>query len=115
MKLLLLHEMLEKLKTNRRLRRKLKIFLAAGLFGCFMVGALVVWGGIAAFKGVASIGANPVVKEKILNLEAEIQNAPALVKVGCWGTVKSLINIESWLEKPIAENYNSIKSACLNE
>lgn len=109
------HELLNNLLTNQRLKRKLKIFLAAGLIGCLMIGVLVVWGGIAAFKGVASIGTNPVVQEKIMNLETELQNAPALVKVGCWETVKSYINVESWLEKPIAENYNTIKSACLHE
>lgn len=109
------HELLKKLETNQRQKRKLKIFLAAGLVGCFMIGALVFWGGIAVFKGVASVGTNPEVQEKILSLETEIQNAPALVKVGCWGTVKSLMNVEVWIEKPIAENYNSMKSACLNE
>jgi len=108
-------EIFKKLETNRRLKHKLKIFLGAGLVGCLLIGALVVWGGIAAFKGVASIGTNPMVQEKILSLETEIQNAPALVKVGCWGTLKSFMNVESWLEKPIAENYNNIKFACLNE
>lgn len=108
-------ELLKKLETNLRLKRKFKIFLAAGLVGCFMISALFVWGGITVFKGVASVGTNPVVQEKILRLETEIQNAPALVKVGCWDTVKSLMNVESLLEKPIAENYNNIKAACLNE
>jgi len=109
------NELFKKLEMNHRLKQKLKIFLGAGLVGCLLIGALVVWGGVAAFKGVASIGTSPMVQEKILNLEAEIQNAPALVKVGCWGTVKSYMNVASWLEKPIAENYNNIKSACLNE
>jgi len=115
MKRLISHELFKKLETNHRLKQKLKIFLGAGLAGCLLTGALVVWGGIAVFKGVASIGTSPMVQEKILNLETEIQNAPALVKVGCWGTVKSFMNVASWLEKPIAENYNTIQSACLNE
>ena len=108
-------ELLNKLKTNHQLKRKFKIFMGAGLVGCLMIGALVVWGGIVAFKSIASIGTNPVVQEKILSLETEIQKVPALVKIGCWGTVKSLMNVEIWIEKPIAENYNSMKSACLNE
>ena len=88
--------------------------ILAGASG-IKTGNAVVWGGIEAFKSVASIGTNPVVQEKILSLETEIQKVPALVKVGCWGTVKSLMNVEVWIEKPIAENYNSMKSACLNE
>ena len=115
MKQLISNELFKKLEANHRLKQKLKIFLGAGLVGCLMICALVVWGGIAAFKSVASIGTNPMVQEKILNLETEIQNAPAFVKVGCWGTVKSFMNVASWLEKPIAENYNTIQSACLNE
>ncbi len=80
-----------------------------------MIGALGVWGGIAAFKSVASIGTNPIVQEKIMRLETEIQNIPALVRVGCWGTVKSLMNAERWIEKPLAENYKNIQSACFNQ
>lgn len=108
-------ELLKNLGTNHQLKRKLKIFLGVGLVGCLMIGALVVWGGIAAFKSVASIGTNPIVQEKILSLETEIQKVPALVKIGCWETVKSFMNGAVWIEKPLAENYNNIKSACLNE
>ena len=115
MKYLILLEMLKKLETDRRLRQKFKIFLAAGLIGCLMIGVLAVWGGIAVFKGVVSVGTSPVVQEKIMRLEAEFETAPPLVKAGCWETVKSHMNVESWLEKPIAENYNNIKAACLNE
>jgi hypothetical protein len=59
-----------------------------------MIGSLVVWGGIAAFKTVSNIGTNPIVQEKILNLETEVQNMPAILKVGCWATMKSLMNLE---------------------
>lgn len=115
MKSFIFLESLRKFNTNRQLKQKLKIFLGAGLVGCLMIGALVVWGGIAAFKTISNIGTNPIVQEKILNLETEVQKMPALVKVGCWTTMKSLMNVEVWLEKNISENYNNIKSACLNE
>ena len=115
MKRLIFLEFLRKIGTKHQLKQKIKIFLGAGLVGCLMIGALIVWGGIAAFKSVAGLGTNPIVQEKILSLETEIKNAPALVKSGCWGTVKSLMHMESWIEKPIAENYNTIKSACFNE
>lgn len=105
---------MRKFNTNHQLKRKLKIFIGAGLVSSLIVGALLVWGGIAALKTVSSIGTNPVVQEKVLNLENEIQNLPALVKVGCWTTVKSFMDVEVWLNTPIAENYNNIKSACFN-
>jgi hypothetical protein len=115
MKSFIFLELLRKFNTNRRLKQKFKIIIGAGIVGCLIIGGLVVWGGIAAFKTVSNIGTNTIAQEKISNLETEVQNMPALVKVGCWSTVKSLMNLETWLEKPVAENYNNIKSACLNE
>ncbi len=121
-------EELRYLKTNFKLNRKLKIFLGAGLAGILMVGALVVWAGIATFKSVASIGTNPVVQEKIkswndtnvqekiVSLETGVKNLPApLIKVDCWTTAQSLMKVEVWIAKPFAENLNSLKIACLNK
>lgn len=108
-------ELLRKINNNRQLRQKLKIVIGVGIVGCLIIGALVVWGGIAAFKTASNIGTNLNVQEKISSLETEVQNMPALVKVGCWSTVKSLMNVEIWLEKPVSENYINIKSACLTE
>ena len=120
-------EELKYLKTNYKLNRKLKIFLGAGLAGILMVGALVVWAGVATFKSVASIGTNPVVQEKIkswndtnvqekiVGLETGVKNLPALAKVGCWTTAQSLMKVELWIAKPFVENLNSLKLACLNK
>lgn len=115
MKSLIILELLKKINTNRQLKQGIKIFIGVGLVGCLIIGGLVVWGGIAAFKAASNIGTNLNVQEKISSLETEVQNMPALVKVGCWSTVKSLMNVEIWLEKPVAENYNNITSACLTE
>lgn len=115
MKHLLLIEILRKFGTNPQLRRKLKIVFAVVFVCCLATGTLVIWGGISAFKSIAAIGTSPVVQEKILRLETTIENAPALVQTGCWETVKSLMNVEVWIEKPIAESYSKVKSACLNE
>lgn len=112
MKPIIVLELLKKLQTNQQLKRKLKVFLGVGLAGFLMVGVLVVWAGVATFKSVANLGSNPIVQEKILNLETEIKNLPALAKVGCWNTAQSLLKVEVWLEKPVADNFNSIKAAC---
>jgi len=120
-------EELRYLKTNYKSNRKLKIFLGASLAGILMVGALVVWAGIATFKSVVSIGAKPVVQEKIkswndtnvpdkiASLESGVKNLPALTKVGCWTTAQSLMKVEVWVAKPFVENLNSLKLACLNK
>jgi hypothetical protein len=111
----ILLEQPKNLKSNPQLKRKLKIFLGVGLAGILMVGALVVWAGIATFKSVASIGTNPAVQEKIVGLETGIKNLPALTKVGCWTTAQSLMKVEVWIEKPLIDNLNSLKLACLNK
>jgi hypothetical protein len=120
-------ELVQNIRANHPLKRKFKIFLGVGFVGSLLLGALFIWGGIAAFKSIASIETNPVVQEKIKkwnnsefkdkipSLEAEINKLPALAKIGCWTTAKSLMSIGAWLEKPIAENYNNLKSACLKE
>lgn len=115
MKKFILHELFKLTSKNYQLKKKLKIFLGSFIVGCFLIGILVAWGGVTAFKSIVGIGTNPVVQEKIMDIENEIKNAPALFKSGCLETFKDLINIEIWLEKPIAENYNNIKSACLNK
>ena len=124
----LILEQLKNLKTNPQLKRKFKIFLGVGLTGFLVVCALVVWAGIATFKNVASsVGANPVVQEKIKSwndsnlqekigsLETGVKNLPALAKAGCWTTAQSLMKVQAWIEKPVAENVNSLKVACLNK
>lgn len=115
MKNIITLESLRKITENRQFKRKFKIFLGVSLAGFLMIGALVVWGGIAVFRGVADMGTNPVVQEKILNLETEIKNLPALAYADCWNTAKSFMNVAVWLEKPLAENFNNIKSACFNQ
>lgn len=120
-------ESLKNTRANHQLKRKLKIISGVGLAGSLMLGALFIWSGITAFKSISSIETNPVVQEKIKNwnnsnmqdkissLESDINKLPALAKIGCWTTTKSLVNVGVWFEKPISENYNSLKSACLKE
>lgn len=120
-------EELRYLKSNYKFNRKLKIFIGVSFAGIIIVGTLVIWAGIATFKNVANIGANPVVQEKIKSwnnanvqekiagLETGVKNLPALTKVGCWATTQTLMKAEVWIEKPFIENLNSLKIACLNK
>lgn len=52
-----------------------------------------------------------ILTAKVMRLPCEIENIPALAKVGCWNKVQGLMNVEVWLEKPIADNLNSLKLA----
>lgn len=99
---------------GRQLSRKLKIFLGVGFVGIIMIGALVIWAGIATIKGVANLAEEARVSDKVISLQKEMENIATLPKVDCWNTVQGLLNVEIWLESPIAENLQSLKLACMN-
>jgi hypothetical protein len=105
-------ESLNKLKNNPLIVRKLKIILGVTFIGFLLVFALVIWGGVVAVRGVANLGTNANVQEKVVALGKEINNLPALAKVGCWDKAQSLLSIKVWLEKPIAENVKELTQAC---
>jgi len=104
---------MKKFKADGQLKRKLKIFLGVGLVGILLVGALIIWAGVATVQHAASLGADANVQEKVRDLKNELPEIPAPVKVGCWDKVQSLLTVEVWLEKPVADNLKSLKDACL--
>jgi len=106
-------DLMSKLKANDKLKRNLKIFFGIGCIGFLLIGGLIIWAGVATVQHVASLGADPKVQEQVQKLKTEIPNIPALAKVGCWDKVQSLLNVQVWLEKPVAENIQSIKEACI--
>lgn len=99
-------------KFNDHFKRKLKIFLGIGCLGMVLLGGLVIWAGFTAVQQVAKIGGNVSVQEHMENLKGEISEVPAIVKVGCWEKVQSLMNIQVWLKTPLGENITSLKDAC---
>lgn len=107
-----LHKVFNNFKVNDHFKRKLKIFFGIGCLGMVLLGGLVLWAGFTAIQQVAEIGSNVNVKGQVENLKEGISEIPAVVKVGCWEKVQSLMNIQVWLETPLAENITSLKNAC---
>ncbi len=107
-----LHKAFNNFKANDHFKRKLKIFLGIGCLGMVLVGGLVFWAGFTAVQQVAKIGSNVNVQEQMENLKGEISEIPAIVKVGCWEKVQSLLSIQVWLENPLGENITSLQDAC---
>jgi hypothetical protein len=107
-----LHRAFNNFKANDHFKNKLKIFLSIGCLGMVLLGGLVLWAGFTAVQQVAKIGSNVTVQEQMKNLKGGISAIPAIVKVGCWEKVQSLLIIEVWLENPLGENITSIKDAC---
>ena len=107
-----LHKTFNNFKANDQLKRKLKIFLGIGCLGMLLVGGLILWAGVATVQHVAKIGSNVNVQEQVQNLKGNIPKIPAIVKVGCWEKVQSLMSIQVWLETPLGENITSLQDAC---
>lgn len=104
-----------KLRSNDRLKKYLKIFFGVGCLGLLLVGGLIIWAGTATVQHVTDLSTDPKVQEQVQKLKTDIPNMPALVKVGCWEKVQSFMNVQVWLETPVAENIQSLKEACIEE
>ena len=107
-----LSETMRRFMANDQLKKKLKVFLGIGCLGILLVGGLIIWAGVATVKHVASVGANVNVQEQVQNLRTGALNLPAIAKVGCWEKAQSLLAVQVWLEKPVAENIQGLKDAC---
>jgi hypothetical protein len=108
-----LQKTLNNFKDNDLLKRKLKIFLGIGCLGILLVGGLILWASVATVQQVVKLGSNVNIQEQVRNLKGELPAIPAIVKVGCWEKVQSLMSIRIWLETPVAENITDLKDACL--
>jgi len=108
-----LSEIIRRVMANDQLKKKLKVFLGIGCLGILLVGGLIIWAGVATIKNVASIGAKVNVQEQVQNLKTGTLTLPAIAKVGCWEKVQSLLAVQVWLEKPVGENIQGLKDACL--
>lgn len=104
---------MRKFKASEQIRRKFKFFLGAGLAGLLLAGALIIWAGVAAIKHVARLGASANAQEQARDLKTEIPDIPALARVGCRDKAQSLLNVEAWLERPVAANVQGLQEACV--
>lgn len=108
-----LSKTMRRVMANDQLKKKLKVFLGISCIGILLVGGLIIWAGIATVRHVASIGANVNVQEQVQNLQGSALNLQTMAKVGCWEKAQSLLTVQVWLEKPVAENIQGLKDACL--
>ncbi|MDK9705694.1 MAG: hypothetical protein OEL83_01480 [Desulforhopalus sp.] len=101
--------------TNHLLKRRLKIILGIALGGFLLLGGLVFWVGFAAFKGVADFAADARLPEKVAQVQQGIEKTGNLPRLGCLDVAQNLLNVEVWLDRPVAENIDSLKIACLQD
>jgi hypothetical protein len=112
----ILREILYKIRTRPDLKKKLKIAIVIGVIGLFITGGLLIWAGVAALNYVGSQLQAANVKGAVENLQTEIKNIPAVGAVntvGCWTQAQSMLTVETWLNRPLADNFNQLKKSCL--
>ncbi len=83
--------------------KKLKIFAIVGLIGLITTSVLMFWGGVYAVR---------FANDQLKNVS--LQSLPAITTLSCWNKAQSLLNPEPWITKPVADNLNSLKTACLD-
>lgn len=117
MKQNLVYQLFRKLRTRPDLMRKMKVFLAIGIVGLFITGALAIWAGVSAFNYVATktneVIQSPTALAKVKSLKTEAMQLPKFQALSCWGKAQSLMAVEPWLVRPALDNLKNLKVACL--
>ena len=109
-------EIWKRLERKPKFKRKLKIFAIVGLLGFFMTSSLAIWTGVAVwdyFSAKGNLGVSSGTSEYIENLRTRIDAIPNINARNCWDKAQSLIGIEPWLARPLADNLVHLKVACL--
>lgn len=117
MKKEIVFKILKKIESNKKLKRKLKIFVVAGIFGFFIISALTIWIGFKAVNYVATktkeAGRAPIVQGYVHNINSELKTLSKNQVVSCWDKAQSLIAIQVWIERSAIDNLMDLKVACL--
>ena len=97
---------------RRSLKKMIAIIVGLGSLALVAITGLVIWAGVAGFNYLSERAQDPAVSAQVENLKSEFEQLPPLAKVGCWDKAQSLLSIEVWLERPVADNLNQLKLAC---
>lgn len=117
MKKELLYALLREIRVNPGLRRKAKIFAWAGVGVFSLLLATTIWAGFAAVSYVGTMGreawSSPEVRAQVEAARDEIAQVD-VQPVACWAEVQNLMDLSSWIKRPVAENLQKLKGACLS-
>lgn len=114
---ILMYKLVKKLKQRPDLMRKFKIFILIGFVGFIITFGLLVWTGISVVKYAATNMTEIIQSEEtsliVENVQQEITALPTLQLANCWSKTQSMLNAATWLGKPLKENFDSLRAACL--
>lgn len=117
MKKEIVFKILNKIESNKDLKRKLKKIVVVGIVGFLIISALTIWIGFKAVNYVATktieAGQAPIVQGYVNNINSELKTLSKNQIVSCWGKAQSLIGIQVWIERLAIDNLMDLKVACL--
>lgn len=104
MKHQILNEIKNQIKAKPQLKKKLKILALVSFVFLFIVSGLVIWAGASAIRY-----ASQYVQD------INIGSTGAITTQRCLDQAYGLIQFEPWLTKPASENFQNLKTACLDK
>lgn len=118
MKKIIFLKILNSLRQQPHLLKKIKIFAIIGVFGLMIAGTLVVWAGFSAFNYAASISKevihSPITTNYLQVLKNELHAFPKISALNCWNKAQNLVSIQPWLENSAINNLLSLRGACFD-
>lgn len=117
MKKIIFFKSLKYLKSQPKLLKKLKLFVAVGLVSFIALGGLAIWASASAIKYVATaVNEKEIVRSTRHQIESmkSSLNQMEFHPVNCWLEAQSLLVIETWMQSSLEDNFRKIKMACLS-
>ena len=107
-----LREIVYQIKSRPNLKKKIKFFLLVSVAGVIVTTALLVWAAFSFLGHVNTKLQSANLKDTVQSLQTNTQQLTQINLVSCWGQAQNMINVETWMTKPVAENLQILKSAC---
>lgn len=99
-------ERIQRLRSGtHKFKRKVGLVLIAAVFSIFVIGALVIWAGVASVKYL-------VAETKNLSIGQMLPGS--IAGTDCMTKAKNLLGVQVWLERPFGENLAGLTQACLS-
>ncbi len=114
MKKILIDEIFRTLKTKSQLHKKLKFFLVIALVALVFIGSFTLYLGVVGVRYLASVGQEINIAEQTHILKDKVQSLPKSIQPTCLTAAQSMLSLEKLTQKPLIENVQELKTACLS-
>lgn len=114
MKETIVFNLLSRIRSTPGLKRKLKVLAIVGVLAVFVSGGLVLWASVAAVRFASNHIADLRVPATLESVDAQLRSLPQTVAaLSCWGEAQKMLNLQTWLHVPVADNFKQLRAACL--